>query len=362
MPGNHLQSTGWLLSTLLLVCPVTQAQDDGSCCTASLEEPVAGSRVSGVKNLRGWAVSDVPGAVVDRIELWVDGEYVSNVPIGGLREDVAAAFPDRADAAQSGYSMAFNFGDLGPGEHEVSTRTCIDDSLSISCEVQSAAFTVVTFGEAFLSASAGPDFGDSTASVNSLNGELGITGVRAPNGNTYDVKLNWRTASQGFEIEQIDEAPRFEPRACLTQPAATFGQTDTDIQLNNGAVLINSRGEFWSPEQDITLFQTRGGGWKALIGELDFSMAERLQDIRLSREPDSCDEVFGEPVNGFTLGAYKDLLFTEPDTGDTRFVTSVGPACPIDYGELLLYEDIVLNAFWIDIASGEQCSVVWIAN
>ena len=56
----------------------------------TLEEPVKGGTASGVTNIRGWAVAD---AGVNRIELFVNGQFYSEIPYGGQREDVESAFP-----------------------------------------------------------------------------------------------------------------------------------------------------------------------------------------------------------------------------------------------------------------------------
>ena len=82
------------------------------CCTTSwqvkaddvlrimLEEPVAGEIHGGVGNLRGWAVA-TDG--IDKIEIMIDGEYAFDAPYGGARGDVGGAFPDVANASQSGF-------------------------------------------------------------------------------------------------------------------------------------------------------------------------------------------------------------------------------------------------------------------
>ncbi len=61
-----------------------------------LEEPINGEIHGGVGNLRGWAVASEG---IDKVEIFIDGEYAFDAPYGGARGDVGGAFPEVPNAA-----------------------------------------------------------------------------------------------------------------------------------------------------------------------------------------------------------------------------------------------------------------------
>ena len=95
------------------------AADDGTTGTfrVVLEEPVSGEIHGGVGNLRGWAIASDG---IEKVEIWTDGVYSFDVPYGGARGDVAGAFPDVANSAESGFSMAYSYSNLSAGAHSIS--------------------------------------------------------------------------------------------------------------------------------------------------------------------------------------------------------------------------------------------------
>jgi hypothetical protein len=90
----------------------------------NLEEPLDGGAYTGITNLRGWAVAE---SGIAAIEIDVDGNYAFDVPMGGARGDVAKAYPDFPDAESSGFSMAFNYKGLAPGEYVFTARAISND-------------------------------------------------------------------------------------------------------------------------------------------------------------------------------------------------------------------------------------------
>lgn len=163
----------------------------------NLEEPVAGEVRAGVGNLRGWVVSL---AGVERVELLIDGVEAGLVPTGGRRGDVASAFAEYPDSLQSGFSMAFAYNALVPGEHTITLRATSRDGSSIE---DSATFQVVRFQEGFIHDPAQVSLAGATISHDAST--LAITHLRVA-GRPYHVTLRWRTASQGFEIVAIEPA------------------------------------------------------------------------------------------------------------------------------------------------------------
>jgi hypothetical protein len=160
----------------------------------SLGEPINGQIHSGIGNLRGWAVSSNR---IDRVEIFIDGKYVYNAPYGGLRVDVEAAFPNIDGSVLSGYSLAFGYADLGPGLHTV--RAVAYDSLGNSTE-QSSTFTVVVYDKNFINSN---EVVDLSASAVVASGDEIMINDASIGQRSYNLKLKWRTAEQGFEVIEI---------------------------------------------------------------------------------------------------------------------------------------------------------------
>ena len=192
-----LSATSNLLSFFLGLCAVLSppvSADD--VLRIMLEEPVAGEIHGGVGNLRGWAVA-TDG--IDKIEIMIDGEYAFDAPYGGARGDVGGAFPEVANASQSGFSLAYAYSNLSPGSHTISA---VAHTLEGETQTSSATFETVRFKQSFIS---GANAVDLDATSCAVNGDEISASNAVIGGDTYDMLLDWRTAEQGFEIVQIAE-------------------------------------------------------------------------------------------------------------------------------------------------------------
>jgi hypothetical protein len=188
-----------------------------------LEEPIQGEVRSGVANVRGWAVAP---AVIDHVDLQVDGTFFSKIPVGGLRPDVAAAFPGVPNAAESGFSMAFNFSELSAGQHTMTVRAF---SVSGDFNEVSASFQVVRFGSPFLSDPSAIDLLPGQSSITDGNSVL-IQGMQAE-GVKRDLLLQWRPAKQGFEIELI------QPSSVASTLTGTYQLVRSSVQCADGSIV-----------------------------------------------------------------------------------------------------------------------------
>lgn len=159
-----------------------------------LEEPLIGEVHSGVGNLRGWAVASDG---IDRVEMWLNGRFLFEMPTGGDRADVAAAFPDIVGAQQSGYSMAFAYSNLGAGTHTMTARAYTTQG---AMAASSSTFSVVTLDKNFIPASDEVATGAATCELGGDEIELFDVFI---DDRVYDLLLKWRTAEQGFEIIEI---------------------------------------------------------------------------------------------------------------------------------------------------------------
>ncbi|MFK7975724.1 MAG: hypothetical protein AB8C02_06285 [Halioglobus sp.] len=162
--------------------------------TITLEEPIASEIHGGVGNLRGWAIS--PDGI-DRVEIFIDGAFAFEAPYGGNRPDVAAAFPSITNSISSGFSLAYGYSNLLPGEHTITARAY---SILGAQKDSSSTFTVVGFDKTFIAP--GAIVNANNATVTAAGDEISVENISI-DGRIYDLKMQWRTAEQGFEIIEI---------------------------------------------------------------------------------------------------------------------------------------------------------------
>ncbi len=161
---------------------------------AALEEPVQGAVHTGVGNLRGWAVA-TDG--ISKIEVYIDDAYVFDAPYGGQRPDIASAFSDVPNSALSGFSLAYNYSDLMPGEHTIRIVAATDTGERQS---QEATFTVVKFTQNFI---ADPNAVNLDAASCMMSGDEISISNGTVDGGLFDFVMKWRTAEQGFEVIEV---------------------------------------------------------------------------------------------------------------------------------------------------------------
>lgn len=176
----------------------------------TLEEPTDNITYSGVANIRGWVVGSVG---IERVELYVDGVFETDIPSGGLRLDVSDMFPNYPDSSKSGFSMAFNYSHLTAGQHTVLIQAI--DKSGVSKDA-SAAFNIARFDSSFISDPTKVSLNGATISHDNQS-IITINNLTA-DGKTYDIRLDWRTAMQGYAITRI--APTGNPT-----PATDFSGT-----------------------------------------------------------------------------------------------------------------------------------------
>ena len=163
--------------------------------TVYIDAPQPDTTVADINAIRGWAVH--PYDVIENVEIYIDGQFSSSVPVGGARLDVAKAFPDYLWALESGWSQTYNFKVLEPGLHEVevvayttmgsynsvTTRFCSDGFVSeFIRDPSSIKMTTVE-------------------RIHIWNNRFVFEGVQVE-GQKWNVELSWNTATQGFEITQ----------------------------------------------------------------------------------------------------------------------------------------------------------------
>ena len=207
--GSEVHPEGQIYSTSVPVTGVFAGRDDGARTlqplaaadniVMTLEEPVAGSTYSGVTNVRGWAVAS---AGMDKVELYVDDQFFSPIPLGGRRADVGAAYPDYPGSAQSGFAMAFNYSELAAGPHTFTVR-----ATDVSGGARDARVTanVVRFENSYMADPAAVNLDQAT--LGGSGNALTIQNLLV-DGQPYTVRLDWRPAAQSFAFTQIARADR----------------------------------------------------------------------------------------------------------------------------------------------------------
>jgi len=164
----------------------------------NVEEPENASIYTGVSNIRGYALAR---AGVARVELYINGRFVANIPFGGRRPDVGSAFPDYPNASESGFSMAYNYSNLESGQNTM-TLKAIDNNNAELEKSTTYSVTRFEFGNAgnFLGDPSLVNLGGAT--VDFGGNELFVKKLLA-DGKIYDVQLQWRAPSQDFDITKI---------------------------------------------------------------------------------------------------------------------------------------------------------------
>jgi hypothetical protein len=194
----------------------TSAYSDEACATtttlmAALESPDDNRPVSGITLIRGWAFDTQDGVQISRVELWIDGEHVGDMPCCSGRGDVQAAFPEfpAANTLNSGWGTAINWGLLSAGVHTVQAQ--VRNATSTTLRTGTCTVTVVKPGDfEFVD-----QFDLSAAQLRLGGNELLVQGVRVRDKATLqqreiDASFAWFASSQTLELVRavtVDEHP-----------------------------------------------------------------------------------------------------------------------------------------------------------
>lgn len=189
------------LLTLLLAAAGGLLAAENSDILLNVEEPRAGVGYQGVANLRGWALAPKP-LLLEGIEVYMDGLYMFDVPLGGNRDDIGDRFSDTySDAYRSGFAMALNYGDYAAGGHTLLIRAIDSNGDWRERRVE---FRIERFADNYVNHPEEPvhiDPANTSFVVRDATG-FAIQGLEV-DGGSYDLELRWRNQAQGFAIEQI---------------------------------------------------------------------------------------------------------------------------------------------------------------
>ena len=159
-----------------------------------LESPAESDTYSGIGTLRGWAVAEEG---ISKVDIYIDGNFFQSAPYGGSRGDVGSIFPEINDSDESGFALAYNFSGLSAGTHTIKVEAVTTQGRVLS---RTSQFQVTKFPAQFLPADQSPDLSGASCVINDQTVHILDTLV---DGSVYDVSLEWRTADQGFQIQEI---------------------------------------------------------------------------------------------------------------------------------------------------------------
>jgi len=183
-----------------IVLTVGPPADSDENFRLNLEEPVDSGTASGVSNIRGWAIAS---AGIDKIEIFIDGQFEFEIPYGSERQDVEAAFPNVQGSLTSGFGGTFNYSDLVSGDHSMTARaTAVDGQV----REDTATFEVVRFSDSFIPSGSFPSLSAADTEVDKQSEQILIKNFTVKDGERRDVRIQWNTATQGFEIISIGES------------------------------------------------------------------------------------------------------------------------------------------------------------
>ena len=183
-----------VLSAGLLLASASLQAEINNTIIMSIEEPSAGSVMTGIANLRGWAVAPVK---INRIEWFLDGEAKGIIPYGGNREDVGQQHSQLPNSGLSGYASALNYSLLPDGAHTLRVRA-VDvngdhNELIIS-------FNVTRFNSSFIKGENGVSIAN--ADISKQGETILLNNVEA-DGKAYNIVLKWNSATQRFDPTDI---------------------------------------------------------------------------------------------------------------------------------------------------------------
>ena len=228
----------------------------------NLEEPNADGIYAGIANLRGWAIAD---SGIAAVEIDVDGSYAFNVPMGGARGDVANAYPDFPDADKSGFSMAYNYKGLAPGEYMFTARAISNNG---GIATHSAIFKVDRFLSSYIGDPSEVDT-STVSEVSFADASFTLKGVTVE-GRQWDVVMDFDTATQGFEIADIAQVGA--PDAGAACPSASWSSGDYTLEQGGIARQFKVRlPAGYSADQAyplIVLFHGWGGNEREFLGNV----------------------------------------------------------------------------------------------
>jgi len=183
------------LAVLLATSQQVNALDLDENLRIVLEQPFYRAEIGQISEIRGWALH--PTEQIDVVEIYIDNEFYSIVPVGGQRGDVYNAYPDAVSSRYSGYSQTVNFKSLPQGHH---TLEIVAYTVEGSYNTVQSEFCVDKFTGEFISDSSTINL-KTIDKFHTAQNALILQGVQIDE-YFYNIELVWNNATQGFVIQQ----------------------------------------------------------------------------------------------------------------------------------------------------------------
>jgi hypothetical protein len=177
--------------------PAATAQT-ASAILGMIESPGFGQVSAGIGTLRGWTFSEAPGATIQTVQVFVDGQSVGTLPCCSARGDVAALFPNSPLAVNSGWGTVVNYGGLTTGAHTISIQ--VTDSRGVTQTFERGIETIRIGDATFVD-----HLNLADATVRIEGEEIVISGVHVRDSTTQEtrtvtLRLRWFDNSQSFGV------------------------------------------------------------------------------------------------------------------------------------------------------------------
>ena len=125
------------------------------------------------------------------------GAYAFDAPYGSKRDDVGIANPDYPDSDQSGYALAWNYSNMTAGEHTITARAYNKNGQYAE---RTSSFTVTRFEKPFIGVNDSVNL--DAAQCDASDAQIWLRDATIDEV-LYDIRLEWRTSAQNFQIIEI---------------------------------------------------------------------------------------------------------------------------------------------------------------
>lgn len=151
-----------------------------------LENPKDGESVFGITTIHGWALD---GKGIKKVELFIDDQYICDIPYGSTRKDVQKAYPNYPLGENSGFATIINYALLTEGLHTIKVRL---HNLDGEIKDLSTNILVEKFHGEFVS-----EMNPNERWFYNVN--VIVNGVIKK----YDILIQWSNETQSFVIKQV---------------------------------------------------------------------------------------------------------------------------------------------------------------
>lgn len=183
----------------VFITPVFSASLDSSIKMA-IGLPQNNAEVSGVATINGWTTSPTG---IDFVELQIDGDFVSLIPIGEKRQDVNNIYPSYPGSLNSGFSARYNFSTLSEGEHDV---TVLAVNPAGDFNFKTATITVTKYKTGWAPAN---EIDLSDIVVDDSQNKITLRGVKFK-GTPHVAELKWDQTIQNLAVTKVEADPDFD--------------------------------------------------------------------------------------------------------------------------------------------------------